>query len=200
MPNIIQPLPTKEGAIGDLARMHLRLMGPAYPAADASTNAADAVALATGLSDLRDTNTASLAEAFPNTASALLSEWERMLGLTVSSGALTTTQRQARLLARWRTQFAGTPNAIVRALTPLNNDIAPTMRETAAIDSHANPPRVFAFTIRTGIDPNDAAAIAPLASVVDVMKPAHTKAVFTSKQMVGFYCNDAASLTNNTVL
>lgn len=201
MPNIIQPLPTKEGAIGDLARMHLRLMGPAYPAADASTNAADAVALATGLSDLRDTNTASLAEAFPNTASALLSEWERMLGLTVSSGALTTTQRQARLLARWRTQFAGTPNAIVRALTPLNNDIAPTMRETAAIDSHANPPRVFAFTIRTGIDPNDAAAIAPLTDAVDVMKPAHTQAFFTDESLTaGFFCNQATSTTNNTVL
>ena len=200
MPNIIQPLPTKEGAIGDLARMHLRLMGPAYPAADASTNAADAVALATGLSDLRDTNTASLAEAFPNTASALLSEWERMLGLTVSSGALTTTQRQARLLARWRTRFSGSPDSIISALTPLNSDTPPTMRETVAIESTANPPRVFVFTIRTGFDPNNAPTIAPLASVVDVMKPAHTKAVFTSKQMVGFYCNDAASLTNNTVL
>jgi len=200
MANVIQPLPTKEGAIGDIARMHLRLMGPAYPAADLSTNAADAVALATALSDSRDTNVNSLAEAFPRDATALLDGWETMLGLHVSSGRLTTTERRAALLARWRTRFSGSPDAIISALTPLNNDVAPTMRETAAIDSHANPPRVFAFTIYTARDPNDAPTIAPLASVVDVMKPAHTKAVFTSKQMVGFYCNDAASLTNNTVL
>ncbi len=82
----------------------------------------------------------------------------------------------------------------------LSNERVIDMSETVAIESTANPPRVFVFTIRTGFDPNNAPTIAPLASVVDVMKPAHTKAVFTSKQMVGFYCNDAASLTNNTVL
>ena len=43
MANIIQPLPTKAGAIGDLARQLLRLLGPAYPAPDDSLNAADAL-------------------------------------------------------------------------------------------------------------------------------------------------------------
>lgn len=200
MPNIIQPLPTKEGAIGDLARQLLRLLGPAYPAADNSLNAADAINLGRGISDARDTNAASLNEAFPDTALYLLSEWETMLGLPVSSGRLTTTERRAALLARWRTRFSGSPDAIVSALTPLNSGNAPTMRETVAIESTANPPRVFVFTIRTGFDPNNAPTIAPLASVVDVMKPAHTKAVFTSKQMGGFFCDDPASLTNNTVL
>jgi len=201
MPNIIQPLPTKEGAIGDLARQLLRLLGPAYPAADNSLNAADAINLGRGISDARDTNAASLNEAFPDTALYLLSEWETMLGLPVSSGRLTTTERRAALLARWRTRFSGSPDSIISALTPLNSDTPPTMRETVAIESTANPPRVFVFTIRTGIDPNDAAAIAPLTDAVDVMKPAHTQAFFTDESLTaGFFCNQATSTTNNTVL
>ena len=200
MPHIVQPLPTKAGAIGDLARQLLRLLGPAYPAPDASLNAADALNLGRGISDARDTTAASLDEAFPDTALYLLSEWETMLGLPVSAGRLSTAARRAALLARWRTRFSGSPDAIISALTPLNSGNAPTMRETVGIESTANPPRVFVFTIRTGFDPNNAPAIAPLASVVDVMKPAHTKAVFTSKQMDGFLCDDAASLTDNTVL
>ncbi len=201
MPNIIQPLPTKEGAIGDLARQLLRLLGPAYPAADNSLNAADAINLGRGISDARDTNAASLNEAFPDTALYLLSEWETMLGLPVSSGRLTTTERRAALLARWRTRFSGSPDAIVSALTPLNSGNAPTMRETVAIESTASPSRVFVFTIRTGIDPNNAAAIAPFVSTVDVMKPAHAAAQYTDKSLTaGFRCNNADSLTNNTVL
>lgn len=200
MPNIQQPLPTKAGEIGDLARQLLRLLGPAYPAPDDSLNAADALNLGRAISDARDTNAASLGEAFPDSALSLLSEWETMLGLPVSAGRLTTTQRRAALLARWRTRFSGSPDAIISALTPLNSGNAPTMRETVAIESTASPSRVFVFTIRTGVDPNNAAAIAPFVDTVAVMKPAHAKAVFTSKQMGGFFCDDPASLTNNTVL
>lgn len=200
MPNIIQPLPSKEGTIGECARQLLRLLGPAYPAPDDSLNAADALNLGRAISDARDTNAASLGEAFPDSALSLLSEWETMLGLPVSAGRLTTTQRRAALLARWRTRFSGSPDAIISALTPLNSGNAPTMRETVAIESTASPSRVFVFTIRTGVDPNNAAAIAPFVDTVAVMKPAHAKAVFTSKQMGGFFCDDPASLTNNTVL
>ena len=203
MPNIIQPLPTKEGAIGDLARQLLRLLGPAYPAADNSLNAADAINLGRGISDARDTNAASLNEAFPDTALYLLSEWETMLGLPVSSGRLTTTERRAALLARWRTRFSGSPDSIISALTPLNSDTPPTMRETVAIESTANPPRVFAFTLKVKVIPDvsDAAALAPLRAIVDVMKPAHTVAQYTDQSLTaGFRCNDPGSLTNNTVL
>lgn len=201
MPNIIQPLPTKGGAIGDLARQLLRLLGPAYPAADNSLNAADAINLGRGISDARDTNAASLNEAFPDTALYLLSEWETMLGLPVSSGRLTTTERRAALLARWRTRFSGSPDSIISALTPLNSDTAPPMRETAALDSTANPPRVFVFTLKVIPDVSDAAALAPLRAIVDVMKPAHAAAQYTDQSLTaGFRCNNAASLTNNTVL
>lgn len=201
MPNIIQPLPTKDGAIGDLARQLLRLLGPAYPAPDDSLNAADALNLGRGISDARDTNAASLNEAFPDTALYLLSEWETMLGLPVSAGRLTTTERRAALLARWRTRFSGSPDSIISALTPLNSDTPPTMRETVAIESTANPPRVFAFTLKVLPDVSDAAAVAPLRAIVDVMKPAHTAAQYTDKSLTaGFRCNNADSLTNNTVL
>ena len=201
MANIIQPLPTKAGAIGDLARQLLRLLGPAYPAPDDSLNAADALNLGRAISDARDTTAASLGEAFPDTALSLLSEWETMLGLPVSAGRLTTTQRRAALLARWRTRFSGSPDAIVSALTPLNGGNAPTMRETVAIESTANPPRVFVFTLRVLADVSDAAALAPLRAVVDVMKPAYARAQFTDQSLTaGFRCDDPGSLTNNTVL
>mgnify|MGYP000010409962 CR=1 FL=1 len=199
MANIIQPLPTKAGAIGDLARQLLRLLGPAYPAPDDSLNAADALNLGRAISDARDTTVASLDEAFPDTALYLLSEWETMLGLPVSAGRLTTTDRRAALLARWRTRFSGSPDAVVSALTPLNGNVAPTMRETIAIESTANPPRVFVFTIRTAVDPTDAAAIAPLRAIVDVMKPAHTAVQFTDQSLTGRFLVGVGRL-GNTVL
>lgn len=199
MANILQPLPTKAGDVGTLARQLLRLKGPAYPAPDGSLNAADAVALAFALANGRDTNAASLDEAFPISALRLLAEWEAMLGLPDGS-ARETDERQVALLARWRTRFAGTPNAIVSALTPLNNGFPPTVRETLARESHANPRRVYAFTVRTSVNPTTP-AIAPLVAAVAVMKPAHTRAAFTDRAVtVGFFCNDPGSLTNNTVL
>jgi len=198
MPAIIQPLPTRLGDAAVLARQLLRLLGPAYPAPDSSASAADALALGAALALGRATNAASLAEAFPDTASALLSEWETMLGLPVSAGTLTTAQRQERLLARWRTRFAGTPNAILSAVAPLNGSGIPTLRETLARESHANPPRVFAFTLRTEI-PITKPAHAPIIAAVGIMKPAHTKAQFTDTQMLGFFLGNPNSLLGNTV-
>lgn len=199
MPSIIQPLPTVAGVTGELARQLLRLVGPAYPAPNESLNAADALALGGALAAALTTTEGSLDEAFPNTATYLLSEWEAMLGLPVSAGRLTTAERRAALLARWRTRFAGTPDAMVAALTPINGT-PPPLRETVANESTENPPRVFAFTFKVGADPNDPAAIAPFIATVGVMKPAHTMAQFTNLRTDGFFCNDPLSLTNNTVL
>ena len=183
-----------------IARQLARLRGPAFPAPDGSTNAADMLALGSELALSRALTIATLGEAFPDTVSApMLAPWEAMLGL-INGASLTDDARRTRLLARWRTRFAGTPQAILSALTPLNGNVAPTMRETLARDSRANPKRVFVFTIRTPIDPNSP-AIAPLDDVVQVMKPAHTASAFTNKSLTtGFFCNDADSLTNNTVL
>lgn len=200
MPPITQPLPTTSGNAADLARQLLRLVGPAYPAADGTANAADALALGSAVATSRTTNTSSLDEAFPDSAAALLSEWEVMLRLPPGAGLLSTAARRLALTARWRTRFAGTPDAILRALTPLNNGQAPTMRETLARLSAASPRRVYAYTVLTAVDPNDAGAIAPLRATVAVMQPAHTAAFFTSKATGGFFCDDGASLTDNTVL
>ena len=60
---------------------------------------------------------------------------------------------------------------------------------------------MFAFTLKVLPDVSDAAAVAPLRAIVDVMKPAHTAAQYTDKSLTaGFRCNNADSLTNNTVL
>lgn len=200
MANIIQPLPTKAGDIGDIARMLLRLLGPAYPAPDFSTNAADAFALGREVSNGRDTTLGSLEEAFPNSATYLLTEWEQMLGLVSGVGRLTTTERRNALLARWRARFSGSSDDIATALAPYNGGFAPEIRESRASESGANPNRVFVFTVKTDIAPTKTADIAPMRAVVEVMKPAHTLVQFTSKPMDGFFCNKADSLTDNTVL
>lgn len=199
MTALTQALPTAAGAAADLARMIARLLGPAYQAPDASQNADAFLALGSALATSRGVTITSLSQAFPDAATNLLDEWEVMLALSPGAGLYTTAQRQTRLLARWRTRFAGTPNAIIAALTPLNG-VAPVIRETLASESHANPRRVFAFTFKVNVDPNDAAAIAPFDATVAVMKPAITRVQFTNTQMSGFFCNSAASLTNNTVL
>ena len=182
-----------------IVRQLARLRGPAFPSPDGSPNAGDVLTLGAELALSRALTLATLAEAFPDSVTTMLSEWETMLGLP-NGASLTDDARRLRLLARYRTRFAGTPQAILSALTPLNGNVAPTMRETLAIDSHANPSRAFAFTVRTDIDPNTA-AIAPLVDIVGVMKPAHTLAAFTDRSLTaGFFCNDPDSLTNNTVL
>lgn len=197
---ILQPLPTASGDSATLARQLLRLLGPAYPAPNNSTNAADALALGAALADERFTFRGALDSAFPDTVrEALITEWEQMLALPSLSSTLTYAQRRIALLARWRTRFAGTPDAILAALAPLSAT-APTMRETLARDSHANPRRVYAFAVRTSVDPTTP-AIAPLVATVAVMKPAHTAVAFTDRSLTaGFFCNDPDSLTNNTLL
>jgi len=175
------------------------LLGPAYSAPDGSTNAADFMAFGAILALQRAFGIANLGEAFPDSPTDLLSEWERMLGLPDGSLIATDDARRTALLARWRTRFAGTPNAMITALTPLNGG-APVIRESIASESRANARRVFAFTFKVIANPNDAPAIAPLLATVGVMKPAHTQVQFTNTQMGGFFCNSASSLTNNTVL
>lgn len=199
MTALTQALPTAAGAAADLARMIGRLLGPAYQAPDASQNADAFLALGDALATSRGVTITSLAQAFPDAATNLLDEWEVMLALSPGAGLYTTAQRQTRLLARWRTRFAGTPNAIIAALTPLNG-IAPVIRETLSSESRANPRRVFAFTFKVEVDPNDALAIAPFIATVGVMKPAHTQVQFTDTQTSGFHCDSAFSLTDNTVL
>ena len=182
-----------------IVRQLARLRGPAFPSPDGSPNAGDVLTLGAELALSRALTIATLGEAFPDSVTTMLSEWETMLGLP-NGASLTDDDRRLRLLARYRTRFAGTPQAILSALTPISPGAKPTLRETLAIDSHANPARAFAFTVRTDIDPNSS-AIAPLVDIVGVMKPAHTMAVFTNKSLTaGFFCNQANSLTNNTVL
>lgn len=101
-----------------LARQVARLRGPAYPSPDGSANAGDALALGLGLMLSSVTQRFVAGEAFPGTSVyALIDEWEAMLG--VSHRNLPLADRQALLLARWRTRYAGTPQAILRAIAPL---------------------------------------------------------------------------------
>lgn len=225
---LLQPLPTIIGnpsATGDLAESiygtryaHLgdvldmpkilamahqvgRLMGPSYAAPDGSANAADFLTLGIMLAMQRAFGIANLGEAFPDSPTTLLDEWEAMLGLPSGVGLLTDDARRTRLLAQWRTRFAGTPQAIEQAIAPVNGGSLPSILERVAADCTAAPEKVFGFVVKiqdaTRTDP---AAMAIVNHVLDVMKPAHTNYWVTSTQAGGFLTDDPNSLTDNTVI
>lgn len=196
----LQPLPTTAGVDGDFARRLGRLLGPAYPAPDLSTTAADILAVGHELRIASDGIAANLAEAFPSSTITLAVEWEEMLGLTPGVGTADLALRQLALVALWRTRFAGTVQAMGLALAPLNGAV-PTFRETTWTEAGPIPSRVFYFTVRLAQATYDSLTLAPACrAVLDSMKPAHTDYTLTSTQMAGFFCDDPNSLTNNTVL
>jgi hypothetical protein len=178
-----------------------RLMGPSYAAPDGSANGADFVTLGIMLAMQRAFGIANLGEAFPDSPTTLLDEWEAMLGLPSGVGLLTDDARRTRLLAQWRTRFAGTPQAIERAIAPVNGGSLPSILERVAADCTAAPEKVFGFVVKiqdtTRTDP---AAMAIVNHVLDVMKPAHTNYWITSTQSSGFLTDDPNSLTDNTVI
>lgn len=106
-------LPTEAGAAGDLARTLGRLVGPAVQAPDGSHAAVEYLGTGDLLAAARSTLLNTIAEATPQRASALLSEWERALALPVRE-ASTTADRQRVIVARLRA-VGGPPTRIARA-------------------------------------------------------------------------------------
>lgn len=181
------------------------LLGPAYNGQDGTTAYADLVAAGAtqGLTRLR--SRLAIDEAFLNTATVLLGDWESMLGLPRSPGVPTSVRRQ-RLLARWRALRGGTPQAIRIAVAALlDPGVEPVIVENVVQDApFATPTAVFRFAIvlpdtgpawRYFMDGQFASSVR---ATVDAQKPAHTSYAVTNR--VGFRCDDPQSVTDLTVL
>jgi hypothetical protein len=194
--DVTQPLPTEDSDAGTIARQLARLIGPAYQPKDGTVIAADLLQLGGGIAGGRDTNLASVDEAFPDSAVQLLDELETEYGLQVRQD-LSTAARQARLLAKIRAQFAGTLQQIQSSLQAI--DSSATVHEITLAQVIASEPNPTAIEHRTGVYGtgqtflfitehqafrfyvtvslsafNNADTIAQMTTVIEQAKPAHT--------------------------
>lgn len=207
----LQALPTAavdpRPLVVQIARTMLRMIGSGWQAPQDSLNAADALAMATSYTDLRDELMNVWNQAFVAYATSdngLLTEWEQLLALPVDT-TLSDASRQTRLLAFMRSAIAGTPQAIESAVSAYTGTC--TVNETIASVVWASDPLHLASTRRlvflfavvvpigfgTSVPKN-----AQVRAIVDRMKPAHT--AYNVTNQVGFYCDDPDSLTDLTVL
>lgn len=204
MPRSPQPLPSKGTTEANLrlARQIGRLLGPWFEAPDDTRNSADLIAAADAVGDESDTTEESGLEAFVNLTTYLLTEYESIYGITAI--ATTTEGRRAALLARSRAAFIASPVAIddaIRDLAGVDTDVV----ETGYAEVTAAPSKVHTLVIRMdasvyGTPPVYTQTFFDVRTVVERMKPAHVRVVYTGTQMTAFLCDDPNSLTDNTVL
>lgn len=200
-----QPLPTDPTLKADelaIVRQLGRLIGPWLDAPQDSLNAADLVTLGLAVYAEVETTTESLDEAFVDTASDLLPEWISLYA--ISNPPPDATDQRIALLARARAGFIGHPRIIDTAIADLAGADVEVL-ETLWSEVTALPRNVFVIVVRMdagvyGTPPTYTPTFWQIVDVVGRMKPAHVSAVFTGTQTTDFLTNDAASLTDNTVL
>lgn len=205
MPTSPQPLPTDTALkVDELAvvRQLGRLIGPWFDAPQDSLNAADLVAIGTALYAEVETTTESLDEAFVSSTTDLVTEWLALYAIPLPPTTLAA-QRTA-LVARSRAGFIGHPRIIdtaIRDLAGVDTDVI----ETLWSEVTALPRNVYVIVVRMDADvfgtpPTYTPTYRQVVDVVNRMKPAHIEAVYTGTQTTAFLCDDANSLTDNTVL
>ncbi len=204
---IPQGLPSGDSPEAVGARRLLILLGPAFNAPDGSCLADDHLALAGALALAHDDVTGAFANAFADSAAALLSELEAEYGLTDGS-AFTIADRQVRLVAKIRAAFSGSPQDILSAVRQLVPGA--TLQETSAAELRASEPdgspylattlrRVFRFTVALGDVADDPIKPTMVRALLEAMKPAHAGYLLVHESG-GFFTDNPASLTDRTTL
>lgn len=173
MPSTTLATPTTAGAAGDFARALVRLKA-SDQAPDASLAAADALALGDALAAEQSAQQSAVAQAFPDTATVCLPEWETTLGLPVRSD-LSNVARQAICTAKVRAARGGSPSAIKRALDTLATTPVRIAETAAPSLLPADARLAFRFSIvLSAADYADTDLQAAMAALIEAMKPAHT--------------------------
>lgn len=201
---LVLPASASQGSYDGLAvaRRLGVLIGPALSSPDDSRNAGDLHAWGVALRRAHDTNAASLSEAFVSTSTYLLGEWEAIYA--IRNPSTDTATRRTALVARTRAGFVGHPDVIATAIADIAGANV-SVTEYLWSEVTANPKWVFNIVVRVddsvyGTSPDNTPELAQVDDIVQRMKPAHVRATYTGTQTTAFLCDDAASLTDNTVL
>lgn len=188
MTRALQSLPdastTGRPATLAIARQMLRVIGAGWQAPQDSLTAADALAFGASLDDARLMLISLLDQAFANTVSSMIAEWEAAYGLLPDS-SLTLADRQARLLAFIRSSGAGSPQSIASAVDGFTGG-GTSVVETPSSAVHVRAVFQFVVIVPLAILQN-VAKRARIADMIERMKPAHTIGV--TANVVGFYCD-----------
>lgn len=190
----------------------LKLLLPhgAYSGSDLSGHGKDLSVHAGGLDGCQGNADALFGEISPDTASALLEDWERVYGLEQSEKPVF--QRLQNLLSAINAR-GGLSRAHIRAslrpFTGYDVDIEEFMVFrcddprclTDSGMSAMEENQVFKFFVR--VDPAQVKtagySLGMIQGMVDRIKPAHTQGIVDSGQY-GFFCDDPSSLTDLTLL
>ena len=188
MTRALQSLPdastTGRPATLAIARQMLRVIGAGWQAPQDSLTAADALALGASLDDARLMLLDLLNQAFANTVTSMIAEWEAAYGLLPDS-SLTLADRQMRLLTFLRSTGAGSPQSIasaVDAFTGGGTVVVETPSTTVDVGA------VFRFVVVVPLAfIQSVSKRARIADMVERMKPAHSLGV--TANAVGFFCD-----------
>ncbi len=164
-------LPSVDSAAGRTARRLGRMLGPAVQAPDDSATAAELLGLADGIEAARDTLDDVRDEAFVDTASELLTEWEIALG--VQLGVQETADRRAALLAITRTRRGGSPQDLLAAMRLFAPTATFRERTTANADALGSAREVFRLRVVLGTSYTDAELVAKVGAILRAALPAH---------------------------
>ena len=188
MTRALQSLPdastTGRPATLAIARQMLRVIGAGWQAPQDSLTAADALAFGASLDDARLMLLDLLNQAFANTVTSMIAEWEAAYGLLPDS-SLTLADRQMRLLTFLRSTGAGSPQSIasaVDAFTGGGTSVVETPSTTVDVGA------VFRFVVVVPLAfIQSVSKRARIADMVERMKPAHSLGV--TANAVGFFCD-----------
>lgn len=176
---IPQAVPSLSGRPGDLARMILRLLGPAWQAPDGSNASAqfsaEGDALDASLSELED----AASEGYPGEATATLEDWERVLYLPADPIATTATRR-ARALASLRGTLSGSPEDLETAAQTIVPGATIYERSVADATAEGDVRNVFLLSVVIGASAGDTEIESRLRGLLGPAIPAHCKLEFTA--------------------
>ena len=146
---------------------------------------------------MREALTRAIDQAFPDTVSDLIDEWESMLGLPINKYGLLSS-RVAAVLAKWRSRRGSSALDILETVRKF--DVGAEIYENSSVDVYGIDIRfthLFAIIVSSAVWA-DATTRAAIRTAVDSMKPAYTDYNLATRR--GFRCDDAESLTDRDVL
>lgn len=197
-----QALPSGTTEADRFARSLALLRGPEIQPADGTLAAADLRVQGAALAAARATLHQAVAQAHPGSATDLLGDLEREYGLGDGS-TLSTAERQARLLAKFRARGEGTLPALLRTARTIFEEVV-FVGHPYDLVAGTNPAMVFSLAVlASAMSWGAAEQRRALDLALGQQAPAHVAwevGVGDGPDIDPFRCNDPASLLERDLL